>query len=229
MSCDVPHVCGGAGSNADPSVCACAFCLGYASAKKEAEAEHDELAKRCDPHSPTQSELMDALESAEAERDELRAKLAAVAALEDESPDGEDQTENWNWGYGCAMGRAKKAAVTGRKQAHQYDGDAPDPQPSAPDVVASLHICPECGPGCRSDEDGCCKTCGADMFHDDDGERRPENWPTAPEPPSAEDVEALAGLVQEAMAAPGRMAVWFSGEGRCVAYLRAKCKPKGGE
>jgi len=29
--------------------------------------------------------------------------------------------------------------------------------------------CPECGPVTVCDEDGCCLSCGADLFHDDDG------------------------------------------------------------
>ncbi len=38
-------------------------------------------------------------------------------------------------------------------------------------------VCPECGALCHSvDEDGCCSACGVDVFFDDDGNPRPENW-----------------------------------------------------
>lgn len=56
-------------------------------------------------------------------------------------------------------------------------------------------VCPECGPTTRMDEDGCCVSCGTDLWHDENGERTvqaPEVYDTAgfgPEPPVGEPGE----------------------------------------
>lgn len=50
----------------------------------------------------------------------------------------------------------------GDKNPHRKSGKASTEQASPSPAVGATRDCPECGPGCRFDEDGCCGTCGRD-------------------------------------------------------------------
>lgn len=61
-------------------------------------------------------------------------------------------------------------------------------------VPITSAVCPECGPGCGWDEDGCC-SCGEDIFHDENGQRRPENFAVLMSMPD-DAVEAVAAFAR---------------------------------